>query len=339
MTGPALDRGYLGDPGPVVGTVGQLGLGVIGRLYAGHLLAKRGHVVVHDLVPERVAQLVASGATGVGSPRDLGSRAATVVVSLPDPPAVEAALLGPDGLLAGMAPGGLIVDASTIDPGVSRRMHAAAAERGIGYLDAPVSGGEPMSAGEVGARNGNVTFIVGGEARDFERARPVMALLGSRAFHCGPSGAGSTVKLISNLMAGLHNLVAAEAFVLGAAAGFSPEQLLEVFDGTDARSYHLTDYAAPRLAARDFEPGFSIDLQTKDHRLAGELGRGLGVPLLFNELAIQVYEMIRAEGSGGRDIVEAFRFLGRISGADIYAPRDVADPAATASARSGIEDE
>ena len=301
--------------------IGQLGLGVIGRLYAGHLIAKHGDVVVYDIMPERVAEVVAEGAVGVGSPRELGQQAATIVVSLPNPPAVRSAMVGPDGLFAGMSDGGLVIDASTVDPETSRAMHAAAAERGIGYLDTPVSGGEPMSAGMDGARKGNMTFIVGGDAADFERAIPTMALLGSRWFHCGPSGAGCTVKLISNLMAGLHNLVAAEAFVLGAAAGFSPEQLLRVFDGTDARSYHLTDYAAPRLARRDFEPGFSIDLQTKDHRLAADLGRSLDVPLPFNDLAIEVYEQMRAAGSGGKDIVEAFRFLGRLANADIYAPR------------------
>ncbi len=129
------------------------------------------------------------------------------------------------------------------------------------------------------------------------------------------------MKLISNVMAGLHNLVAAEAFALGASAGFSLQQLLEVFDGTDARSYHLTDYAAPRLAAHDFEPGFSIDLQHKDHRLAGELGRSLDVPLPLNDLAVERYERIRAEGAGAKDIVEAFRFYGRLANVDIYAPR------------------
>jgi 3-hydroxyisobutyrate dehydrogenase-like beta-hydroxyacid dehydrogenase len=293
--------------------IGQLGLGVIGHLYAGHLLRKRGDVVVFDIVSERVVELVAEGASGVGSARELGERAPTVVVSLPNPPAVREALTGPHGLFAGMAPGGLVIDTSTIDPDTSRAMHAAATDRGIGYLDAPVSGGEPMSAGMDGARKGNMTFIVGGVASDFERAIPTMALLGKRWFHCGPSGAGSTVKLISNLMAGLHNLVAAEAFVLGAAAGFSPEQLLEVFDGTDARSYHLTDYAAPRLARRDFEPGFSIDLQAKDHRLAGDLGRSLGVPLPLNDVAIALYGAMQAEGVGAKDIVEAFNHSARLA--------------------------
>ncbi|MFI5255151.1 MAG: NAD(P)-dependent oxidoreductase [Candidatus Limnocylindrales bacterium] len=303
------------------GMLGQLGLGVIGRHYAEHLVRRHGDLAVYDIVPERVADLVALGATAATSPCDLGSKATTVVVSLPNPAAVEAALTGQDGLFAGMAPGGLVIDASTVDPVTSRKMHDLAAERGIGYLDAPVSGGEPMSPGEIGASKANVTFIVGGDAADFDRARPTLRMLGKRWFHVGGPGAGSTVKLISNLIAGLHNLVAAEGMALGAAAGFSPERLLEVFDGTDARSYHLTDYAAPRLAAHDFEPGFSVDLQLKDHRLAADLGHTLGVPLLFNQLAVTVYEMIHADGSGSKDICVAFPFLAGLAGADLDAPR------------------
>jgi 3-hydroxyisobutyrate dehydrogenase-like beta-hydroxyacid dehydrogenase len=106
-----------------------------------------------------------------------------------------------------------------------------------------------------------------------------------------------------------------------AAAGFSPETLLEVFDGTDAKSFWLTDYFAPRIRRRDFEPGFSVDLQYKDHRLASDLGRRLGVPLFFNDLAVAVYQSMRASGLGGSDLVESVRFLGRLSGADIYEPR------------------
>jgi 3-hydroxyisobutyrate dehydrogenase-like beta-hydroxyacid dehydrogenase len=313
------------DDRPELLPAGQLGLGVIGSLYAGHLRRALGGVIVFDIDPERVSRAAAEGATPARSARNLGTRTRTVVASLPNPVALEAALTGDEGLLAGLAPGSLVVDASTVDPDTSRRIHRLAKERDIGYLDAPVSGGQPMSAGMDGARKANVTFIVGGEAADFERARPTLEVLGSRFFHVGPPGAGSTVKLISNLMAGLHNLVAAEAFVLGAAAGFSPEQLLEVFDATDARSYHLTDYAAPRLARRDFDPGFSIDLQHKDHLLAAKLGRDLGVPLLLNSLAVELCEMMRAGGSGGRDIVEAFRFLGRLAGADIYQPRRPTD--------------
>jgi 3-hydroxyisobutyrate dehydrogenase-like beta-hydroxyacid dehydrogenase len=177
-------------------------------------------------------------------------------------------------------------------------------------------------AGTDGARAATISFMVGGDREAYQRAIPLMEILGRRHFYLGPSGTGSTVKLISNLIAGLHNLVASEAFVLGAAAGIAPDTLLEVFDGTDAKSFWLTDYFAPRIERRDFEPGFSVDLQYKDHRLASELGRRLGVPLLFNDLAVGVYQAMRAQGLGGKDLVESVNFLGRLSGADIYAVRE-----------------
>ncbi len=301
--------------------LGQLGLGVIGRIYAGHLLRRSGHLVVYDLRPDRVHELAAAGAVPAETPAELARASDAIVVSLPNPDAVSSAFLGPDGVLAGAREGLLVVDTSTVDPSTSQAIHTASAALGVDYLDAPVSGGQPMEPGTEGAKAASVSFIVGGDRAAFERAIQIFEMLGSRWFYLGPSGSGSTVKLISNLMAGLHNLVAAEAFVLGAAAGFSPATLLEVFDGTDARSYHLTDYFAPRIERGDFEPGFSIDLQYKDHRLAGELGQRLGVPLFLNELAVQLYLAMRGRGMGGKDIVEAVRFIGELANADIYAPR------------------
>jgi 3-hydroxyisobutyrate dehydrogenase-like beta-hydroxyacid dehydrogenase len=159
-----------------------------------------------------------------------------------------------------------------------------------------------------------------GEEADFEAAKPYLALLGKRFFFVGPAGAGATVKLISNLCAGLHNLVCAEAFMLGKAAGFDPETLLAVFDGTDARSYHMTDYFALRAASGDFAPGFSIRLQHKDHRLAGELGRALGVPLYLNSLAQEMYQSMIAAGAAGRDLCAAVNLLGRAAGVGEVVP-------------------
>jgi len=318
-----------GDPALAVQTTGLIGLGVIGQLYAEHLVRAKGALWVHDTVPERAAAASAIGATIAGSARALAKASDVIVVALPNPPAVEAAFIGEDGLLAGIRPGSLVLDVSTVDPATSRTMYAAVRERQADYLDAPVSGGAPGGAGTDGARAATISFMVGGDPGAFERAIPTMAILGQRWFHLGPTGSGSTVKLISNLLAGVHNLVASEAFVLGAAAGFSPETLLEVFDGTDAKSFWLTEYFAPRVRRRDFDPGFSVDLQYKDHRLASELGRELGVPLFFNDLAVALYQAMRAQGRGGRDLVESVRFLGELSGADIYAPRQGDAPPAT----------
>ena len=301
------------------GQVGQVGLGVIGQLYAGHLL-KAGPLLAFDVDAGRLAEAATRGATPRASAAEVASGSDLVVLSLPSPEAVRAVMTGPDGLLAGVRGRAVILDTSTVDPGTSREMYERAGASGARYLDAPVSGGAPGGAGTDGARAATISFMVGGDRDAFEDAEGVMRLLGQRWFYLGPSGSGSTVKLISNLMAGLHNLVAAEAFVLAAAAGFSPETLFEVFDGTDAKSYWLTDYFAPRIRRRDFEPGFSVDLQYKDHRLAAELAQQLKVPALLNGLAVQMYQMLRAQGLGGKDLVEAVNEFGRMAGVDIYEP-------------------
>ncbi len=305
--------------------LGLIGLGAIGQIYAGHLLKANGTLLVFDAVPEKMQPVVAQGATAAASAKDLAGQCDFIILSLPSPDAVDAALLGPEGVLAGANAGLTIIDTSTIDPDTCKRLYQAAQEKGVDYLETPVSGGEPGGAGTDGARAANISFMVGGDAAAFERAKPVMSILGKRFFHLGPAGSGSTVKLISNLMAGLHNLVATEAFVLGAAAGFSPETLLEVFDGTDARSFWLTEYFAPRIRRKDFEPGFSVDLQYKDHRLAADLGRKLKVPLLLNDIAVQTYQMLRAQGLGSKDLVETVNFWGKLANADIYNPRERAD--------------
>jgi 3-hydroxyisobutyrate dehydrogenase-like beta-hydroxyacid dehydrogenase len=301
-------------------TIGQVGLGVLGQLFAGHLL-KAGPLHVFDLDADRMADAAALGATPAVSAAALAAEADVVVFSLPNPAAVRAVMTGANGVLKGIKPGTVILDTSTIDPTTSREMYDHATAAGARYLDAPVSGGAPMGAGTDGARAATISFMVGGDRDAFEDAQPVMSLLGKRWFYLGPAGSGSTVKLISNLMAGLHNLVAAEAFVLGAAAGFSPETLFEVFDGTDAKSYHLTDYFAPRIRRHDFEPGFTVDLQYKDHRLAAELAQELKVPAIFNALAVQTYQQLRAQGLGGKDLVEAVNHFGRLADVDIYEPR------------------
>ena len=128
--------------------------------------------------------------------------------------------------------------------------------------------------------------------------------------------------LISNLISGLNNLVAAEGFALGVAAGISWEKMLEVFYHTDAKSYQMTDYTEPRLRRGDFEPGFSVDLMYKDHRLAGELAQRLQVPVLFNQLALQVYQMLRAHGKGSRDFADAVNLMAGWANLDINQPRE-----------------
>ena len=178
-----------------------------------------------------------------------------VVVSLPNPVAVQAALTGPDGLFEGARPGAVVVDTSTISPGASRAMHAAAAERGVAYLDAP--GERRRAVPDRGRRGARGDYDLHGRRRRGglrTRAAGHGCPRASSRFCSGPPARGSTVKLISNLCSGIHALVAAEAFTLGAACGFEPARLLEVFAHTDAKSFFMTDYVAPRIARGDVQP-------------------------------------------------------------------------------------
>ena len=279
-------------------SIGIVGLGNVGSYFAARLLRASRNLFVRDLDADKMDPLVESGAMAAGSSRVLAEVCDAVVLSLPDSEAVEVEVLGPGGVLAAGRGDCLIIDTSTIHPDTSRRLHAAAASRGFQYVEAPMSGGEPGGAGQAGARAGNVTFLVGGNSHAYEDARPVLDRLGRHVIHVGPIGAGNTVKLISNLIAGLNMAVIAEGIVLGAAAGISHEILLKAFRHTDAKSYTMFEEFAPHFCCGDYKGGFAVDLMHKDHRLARDLGLQYRVPLPFNQLALKVYQMCQDSGLG-----------------------------------------
>jgi 3-hydroxyisobutyrate dehydrogenase-like beta-hydroxyacid dehydrogenase len=291
--------------------IGLLGLGAIGQHYRDHLLKRFGALHVYDRDPTAMDGARDAGARPVDSAAALGAACDIVVVSLPNPDAVRDALAGPEGLLGGIRPGSVILDTSTVSPETNREMDALARERSAYYLDAPVSGAEPLQGGEDGARAASLTFMCGGDEEGYTRAAPVMDALGAHRFHLGPAGSGSTVKLISNLCSGIYVQVVAEAFALGAACGFDVERLVEVFRLTDAKCYMMTDYVLPRLRRGALDPGFTVELQLKDHRLANELGETHGVALPMNAAATRLWEAMAAGGEGRRDITAAIPFAQR----------------------------
>ena len=304
---------------PVLGAVAAIGLGHVGIHYARHLINAGAEVWAYDIDEACLARAVDVGAHAAHSCREAAEHASTIVVSVPDPSAIRSVLLGDEGVFAGAAEGALVIDASTGDPETARAMYAEAKTRGIDYLETPISGGEPASGGTDGAAAGNVTFMVGGDEAAFERAKPVLETLGAFPLYLGPSGSGSVVKLVSNHVAGLVNLIVGEAFTLGAAAGFGYETLLEVFAHTDANSYMMSEYIAPRLRRNDFEAGFSVDLMYKDHLLADDLAKSLGVPLPFNQLALNSYQRLHDRGLGHKDVTEINPFLACEAGVTIEA--------------------
>lgn len=294
--------------------VGLIGLGAVGGHYRDHLLGSYGELVVFDLDAEAMRSAEATGAHPADDPRELARLCDVVVVSLPHPLAVREALGAPGGLLGEVAPGTVILDTSTVSPDVNREMYGLANLRGAHYLDAPVSGGEPLEGGDDGARAGSMTFMVGGSDEGYELAKPVMSVLGAHWYHLGASGSGTVVKLISNLCSGAYMHVFAEAIALGEAYGFDLDRLLEVFEHTDAKCFMLTDYAQPRLRRGDVSPGFSVDLQLKDHRLAADLAGAVGVPLPMNAAATKIWEAMQSDRRGDRDITDSVSFAARSAG-------------------------
>jgi 2-hydroxy-3-oxopropionate reductase len=213
---------------------------------------------------------------------------------LPDGPDVWQAYIGEDGALYGAKPGALLIDMSTIAPQVSRDLADRAAARGIGVLDAPVSGGD------VGARNGTLTIMVGGIAADFDRARPLFAAMGTTVVHVGSHGAGQVVKACNQVVVALTIEAVSEAMVLGSKAGVDPAVILKVLSSGLAGN-RVMEVRGRNFLEHDFAPGFRVELHAKDLRIALSAGHQEGVPLPVTALVLQMLEVLRVRGMGSAD--------------------------------------
>ena len=287
--------------------VGFIGLGLMGKPMAYNLLKAKFPVVVHNRSRGKVEELVAAGAEGAATPATLAARCDVVITCLPKPPDVEAVYLGPDGVVSRARQGQVFVDMSTIDAETHRRIGRAAAEKGAGYLDAPVSGGVG------GAREGTLTIMVGGEVADLERVRPVLEAMGRTIYHVGPLGSGANAKLINNLVGAINTQAAAEGLVLGVKAGLDPELLTRIVQDSSGGSKAFGLVSATALA-RNFAPGFMIDLAAKDVRLAIDLGRQLGVRLSEGEAADALLQEAIDAGLGQQTSAAVIQLVERSAG-------------------------
>jgi 3-hydroxyisobutyrate dehydrogenase-like beta-hydroxyacid dehydrogenase len=272
--------------------IGFIGLGVMGGRMAATLARAGYSLAVHDIDPARAGAL--AGAAACASPGDVAQRSDIVFTSLPLPATVRSVYLGADGVIAGARPGMILVDTSTVDPETTRTVSAAFAARGVQYLDAPVSGGWRE------AETGALVIIAGGDRDAFDRVRDVLAVLGPSVHYAGPSGAGSIVKLVNNVMSMGNVLVAAEAFVLGVRAGMEPQRLLEILRTSAGRSYHF-EKRFPNILARNFAPGFTVNLARKDLGLAVDMAKSHDVPVPATSLLHQLYNACAALGEGSSD--------------------------------------
>jgi 2-hydroxy-3-oxopropionate reductase len=275
-------------------TVGFIGLGIMGQPMARNVLINGYPLVVYDLSPAAVAALTAQGASAADSPRHLAEQVDIVLLCLPDSPDVQAAMLGPDGVLAGTRAGQIVIDMSTISPVVARELATTAATQGVTFLDAPVSGGE------VGARSGTLSIMVGGDEATLEQVRPLLQTMGQRILHMGTSGAGQVTKACNQIVIAVTIQAVAEAFVLAAKAGVDPAQVRQALLGGHAYSKVL-ESQGERFLKHDFTPGFRTRLQYKDLNIALDAGRAYGAPLPASALVQQLYGALLAQGAADVD--------------------------------------
>ena len=294
--------------------IGFIGVGTMGRFMALNLLKRHYPVTVFDLNPEPVEELREHGAEAAASSADCASRGEVVITMLPSSPDVEQAVLGQDGALAGMQPGGILIDMSTIDPLVTRRLNEAVVQRGVRMLDAPVSGGS------VGAEKATLTIMVGGPPDVFAECKPILEVMGRNVIHCGDTGMGEVVKVVNNLIAGVSLAAVAEGLNIGVRAGADPRMMYEVISKASGACWGLPTcfpYPAivPKVPANNaFAPGFMVDLMRKDLGLALSAAKGLKAPALLAAVAHEMYSGASNLGYGRRDMSAVQKMVEALTG-------------------------
>ena len=289
--------------------VGFIGTGTMGQPMVANLVKKGFEVVAFDVAPGAVDAAVRLGAGRAGSAGEAAVNCDLVITMLPSSANVEAAYLGEGGIIESAPAGRLCVDMSTIDPGTSQRVAARLKERGLRFLDAPVSGGVG------GATAGTLAIMVGGDAGDLEEARPALAAMGANIIHVGAVGAGEVAKLCNNLISGSALIAVAEAFRIGEAFGVDPQILTNVIAKSSGGTWvmehmhpvpGIVDSAA---SSRQYAPGFMTDLMAKDLALAVNAAREKRVPVAVAAAAQQLYRMASSHGLGREDFSSVYKFL------------------------------
>ncbi len=290
--------------------IGFVGLGIMGRPMARNLM-KAGHeVIAYDIVPSLVEKSVADGATAAATAGDLAGGVEWIITMLPDGPQVEDAVLGSGGIMEAAKPGTLLIDMSSINPMVSQKIGAACAAKGVDFLDAPVSGGEPK------AIDGSLAIMVGGKQEVFDRAVPVLKLMGATVTLTGPVGAGNVTKLANQIMVACNIAAMGEALVLATRCGVDPELVFQAVKSGLAGSTVL-NAKAPMVLDRNFKPGFRIKLHQKDLRNALLAAEANKVALPLTSLVQQMLMALMTQGKGDCDHSAIVNFVEQLANVEV----------------------
>jgi 2-hydroxy-3-oxopropionate reductase len=296
-------------------TIGFIGLGIMGKPMATNLLKAGYSLVVYDVVAAPVDELASHGAAIGKSAKDVASRSDMTITMLPDGPDVEEAVLGPNGAIEGARKGSTIVDMSSISPKVAQEVGAACAKAGVGFLDAPVSGGEPR------AIDGTLAIMVGGEASVFEQALPVFHAMGSKVTLTGPVGAGNVTKLANQIMVACNLAAMGEALALATRAGLDPQVVFEAVKDGLAGS-NVLNAKAPLVIARNFQPGGRIKTHHKDLKNALHAAEEMNMRLPMTATAQGMILSLIAQGNGDLDHSAIVMAVERYAGVQISRPAE-----------------
>ena len=288
-------------------SIGFIGLGIMGRPMALNLIRAGYPLVVHARRAESLQPLLDAGATGCASPAQVARRAATVFTMVSDTADVERVVLGPDGVVDGIAAGGVVIDMSTISPSVTRAIAERLAARGAAMLDAPVSGGEQ------GAIDGTLSILVGGPGETFARALPLLQVLGGNIVHVGDSGAGQVCKACNQIVVGHTIAGIGEAFLLAEAAGVDPAKVREALMAGFANS-RILEVHGRRMLEADYAPGFKAGLHQKDMRIVLEAAYELGIALPGAAQIAQYLNALVGQGLADLDSSAIYRAQCALSG-------------------------
>jgi 3-hydroxyisobutyrate dehydrogenase len=285
-------------------TIGFIGLGIMGLSMAKRLIEAGHRVAVYNRTASKAAPLVALGATQAATPREAAKGAEIVIAIVTDSPDVEDVLLGKHGAIHAAEPGALFIDMSTVAPETARKVGAALKSKGVAFLDAPVTGGD------VGAREGTLSILVGGDAADLERAREVFNVLGRRITHFGPHGAGQTAKACNQILCAMNMTGIVEALHLAKLSGLDQAQVVEALTAGAGGSWALEKLGS-RIAKSDFNPGFYVDLIQKDLRIVQNAAKPLGLPLEGTALAQKLFADNQKHGEGKLGTQAMYKAVGR----------------------------
>ena len=291
-------------------SIGFIGLGIMGEPMALNLVKAGYKVTVYNRTAEKAEPLKEAGAKVAPTPAEAARNADYVVSIVSDSAASEEVIMGKEGVLQTIKPGAIIIDSATISPVVSRKLACATAGKKASFLDAPVTGSKH------GAEKGELTFMIGGERETFDRAMPLLKVLGKKHVYCGSYGAGLSAKLAQNAIQSTMVEIFCEGFVLAVKSGVRPEVMMEIVQNSMARA-DLTDFKAPFIFKGDFTPYFPLKWMHKDVTLAMEAAFARDVPMPVTAAVKEVYAAARAQGKGELDYAAIVTFLEELAGVKV----------------------